>query len=381
MKKFNFCQPIFLTLALVFIVSFNAFAQKPNTYFITTDDKTHYIYGEKLSMDLFYLEYMDENGKKTKQELVKIKLLFTGSKVFLGFPTKKEGVSSLKEIVAFSKDYILTQKSYVGEDYFYIYKRNDLSKQIVIKGGKEDDVIKVLEVGMRSKKGKERYKQTITVNMTKYFPECPDLLEKQIKNIEGGYLINSGISYYNCGNAPDFFTNKPVEEEKVEAKSVEEEKLAEESYILTLKDEKLIANSVLRTPVDFIHYYEKVGMTAYSGLKIIHASKVKYFKFGKTLYLPLKNTKGNLYMMEVVLYTNNKILAFDNKKSTYYVFDRNYTLIAGDVKKVDVVSLLKEHFTDCKEVVTQFEDNVKFHREPKSGISNYNFGNAPKLVE
>ncbi|MBE7441478.1 MAG: hypothetical protein HS119_03395 [Flavobacteriales bacterium] len=244
--------------------------------------------------------------------------------------------------------------------------------------GKETDKIDYADHWMSLKKMKPLYSSTMTENMKKYFPECPELIEKQLKNIEDGFGVNAGISYYNCCNANDYFTNTPVEEKetKEEKKTIEEE----EGYILTTKDEKLKASSILREPQDFIHYYEKVATSVYGGLKIIHAGKVKYFIFGKKLYLPFKNSKGAVYMMEILVYNNDKILVYDHSKKAYNVYDRNNVLLVSNVKKENILPVVQEHFSSCKDVVSQMEENVKFHREAQNGFSNFNCSNAPALI-
>lgn len=378
MKNLLSTKHFVATLVVAFFTIINAFGQKPNTFFIDSDDKKHYIYGDKLTMDLFYFEYSNEEGKRKKQDKNKTKLLFTGSSVYIGIPSSKEGEYGLQQLIAFSNKYILTQFLYGDDVRLIVFKRDDLSIQKQVNNKKESNSLEILGVGTRTKGGKAKYKAILTENITKYFPECPELLEKQIKNIEDGYKVNSGISYYNCGSAPDFFTNEKVEEEKTEAAATELKK--DDSYIINTKGEKLPVGSIFNDPKDCINYYEKIGLTAYSGLKYIHASKVKYFLFGNQLFLPFKNAKDQLYLMEILAYSNKNILAYDYSKKTYNVYDRNNTLLVSGVKKENLLPLVQEYFADCKDVVTHVEEAAKFLREPKNGLTNFNCNNAPKLI-
>ncbi len=361
-------------LVVAFFTVINAFGQdednKPSDFFININDEKIYIYGDKI---MFYpitgrpgsIKYIDVNGKDSYINEDQIKLFVVNNDVSIGIPNKK-GKIRMERIVAFNNNYLLTENPFS----FISYKEVDIRKR--------DDLTIIMTSNIMIGRAKKDANSLITDMINTYLPECPELLEKQLKNIEDGFGVNDGISYYNCGNANDYFTNKPVEKEETteESKPIEEE----DGYILTTKGEKLKASSILREPQDFIHYYEKAFKGVYSGLKIIHAGKVKYFKFGKKLYLPLKNSKGAVYMMEVLVYSNDRVLVYDHSKKAYNVYDRNNVLLVNNIKKEAILPIVQEHFSSCKDVVSQMEENVKFHREALSGFFDYNCNNVPTLI-
>jgi len=381
MKNLMNTKHVVATLVVAFFTVINVFGQKPNTFFIDTDDQKHYIYGDKITWSDSDLLYTGEDGNQKKQKAGTMKLLYTGSKVFIGVPSgKKLEHLALCELVAFNKDYVLVQVSTTGYDNISVHRRSDMSSQKLKneEKGKDEDQLLFFYGNINSKKtGLKK----ISINMTKYFPECPELVEEQIKNIEEVYHINAVISYYNCGNAPDFFTNK-VEEKapnKTEEKAKEEKE--PEQYIMTNEGKKLKVSAFYREPQNIaVQYYEKLGATAMSGIKVIYTSKIKYIIAGDELYLPLKNKNGSVFMMEIVAYSSKKVLAYDHSKSTYNVYDRNNTLLVGGVKKEDLLPLVQDHFADCKDVITHVEEAAKLHRDPKNGMANYNCNNAPKLI-
>ena len=150
---------------------------------------------------------------------------------------------------------------------------------------------------------------------------------------------------------------------------------------MTNEGKKLKVSAFYREPQNIaVQYYEKLGATAMSGIKVIYTSKIKYIIAGDELYLPLKNKNGSVFMMEIVAYSSKKVLAYDHSKSTYNVYDRNNTLLVGGVKKEDLLPLVQDHFADCKDVITHVEEAAKLHRDPKNGMANYNCNNAPKLI-
>lgn len=378
MKNLMNTKHVVATLAIAFFTVINAFGQKPNTFFITADDQKHYIYGDEIAFWRGSFTYVGENGKKVEKKTNDVKLLYTGTKIYYGFLSQKvKENNNLKEIVAFNKDYILVQYPYTEYDEWFIYKRDDLSMQLLIdEDGKKK--AKAIEFYYRYAASKKKNKKIIPANMSLYFPECPELIEKQLANNEEGYPINSGISYYNCGNAPDFFTNEV--EEKAPNKTEENEKEPEQ-FIMTNEGEKIKAAAFYREPQNIaVQYYEKLGATAMSGIKVINTSKIKYIVVGDELYLPLNNKNGKLSMMEIVAYSSKKVLAYDHSKSTYNVYDRNNKLLVGEIKKEDILPLVQDHFADCKDVVNHVEEAAKLHRDPKNGMANYNCNNAPKLI-
>lgn len=97
--------------------------------------------------------------------------------------------------------------------------------------------------------------------------------------------------------------------------------------------------------------------------------------------MPFRNTNDKLYLMKIMAYDSKYILAKDNKKGTLYVFDRNNKLIVGGIKKEGVSGLLEEYFKACPELVEQINQNIKFFRNFDNGVSYYNCGNSPKLIE
>jgi len=380
MKNLMNTKHVIATLTIAFFTVVNAFGQKPNTFFTDTDDQKHYIYGDKITWYGGDLYYTGEDGKEKKQKAGTMKLVFTGSKIFYGFPSQEsKGKIVLREIIAFNKNYILAAIDY-PQSLWFIYKRDDLSMQLLIdeKGKKKSNM---LLIPSQSGGSKKKNKITIPANMSLYFPECPELIEKLLANNEEGYPVNSGISYYNCGNAPDFFTNK-VEEKapnKTEEKAKEEKE--PEQYIMTNEGKKLKVSAFYREPQNIaVQYYEKLGLTAMSGIKVINTSKIKYIIAGDELYLPLKNKNGSVFMMEIVAYSSKKVLAYDHSKNTYNVYDRNNTLLVGGVKKEDILPLVQDHFADCKDVITHVEEAAKLFRDPKNGMANFNCNNAPKLI-
>ena len=225
MKNLINVKYIIVTVAVACLTLTNAFAQKPNSYFITADGQKHYIYDKfKINGVTFTggFTYVGENGKKIKHTNQDVKLIYTENSGFItyngyyiGVPVKDKYL--LSKLIAYNSKYILIEHpggGGIGEFY-----------KIVILLDRETLVRLDLDNSKEGFQGLEYYQQAIhrkgyseelitrlTSLMNKYFPECPELLEKQIKNINNDNNgINFGITNVNCGNALDLITEKRFE--------------------------------------------------------------------------------------------------------------------------------------------------------------------------
>ncbi len=373
MKKFT--QHLKTTLLLSVFVLLATIAKAQNDYFIKNDGTKVIVYGEQTSFGDGNVGYIDENGKQQWENEKNVKLLLVGNSVVISLPSKKNSKNkSLSFIVAFNDKYILTGIPYSGYTVLDVFDRdfnNILDKPVHFTIQKQ-----------HPQKYEDAKRTMLNENIFKYFKECPKLQEAMLNNLVEYKLAYAGINYYNCDNAPDLFTNKKAEKSQ-EVAVAKEEKIAveKEYYLITTANEKKTIVGLLRTPEDYIHYYEKTGATAYSGLNILHAGKVKYVFFDDEVFMPFRNTNDKLYLMKIMAYDSKYILAKDNKKGTLYVFDRNNKLIVGGIKKEGVSGLLEEYFKACPELVEQINQNIKFFRNFDNGVSYYNCGNSPKLIE
>ena len=88
MKNLINVKYIIVTVAVACLTLTNAFAQKPNSYFITADGQKHYIYDKfKINGVTFTggFTYVGENGKKIKHTNQDVKLIYTENSGFITY--------------------------------------------------------------------------------------------------------------------------------------------------------------------------------------------------------------------------------------------------------------------------------------------------------
>ncbi|MGE0561421.1 MAG: hypothetical protein AB7O47_06360 [Flavobacteriales bacterium] len=228
MKNLISAKYIIVTVAVACLTLANALAQKSNSYFITADGQKHYIYDKfkfnGTSTFTAGFTYVGENGKKIKHTNQDVKLIYTENSVFkthngyyIGVPDKDKYF--LSKLLAYNGKYILIEQS-GGGNYNYKGETGEFYK-IVILLDRETLVGLDLDNSKEGFQGFEYYQQgmlrkgyreelitRLTSLMNKYFPECPELLEKQIKNINNQSDLHFGITNVNCGNVVDLITEK-----------------------------------------------------------------------------------------------------------------------------------------------------------------------------
>lgn len=231
MKNLISTKHFVATLIVAYFTLVNAFAQKPNSYFITTDGQKHYIYDKfkfnGTSTFTAGFTYVGENGKKIKHTNQDVKLIYTENSVFkthngyyIGVPNKDKYF--LSKLLAYNVKYILIEqadggnfnsKGEIGEFYkMVILLDRETLVGLDLDNSKEGfQGFEYYQQAMQRKGYREELITRLTSLMNKYFPECPELLEKQIKNINIQSDLHFGITNVNCGNAEDLVTEKRFE--------------------------------------------------------------------------------------------------------------------------------------------------------------------------